>query len=222
MNRLQICLNKGRQKLPEQNFGGYMNKFAPFSLIALLLLAGCVIQSLNCFYTNEARHPMPGVAGKWSLKAQGGSEVKGKVRDWEFSEDCVLAYDDKGVRSKLETVYFKAGENIFVDCTAGSADEGTVNAYWLVNVMPVHTLCKVALDGDTLKFIPLDVKGTVKLYKEGQSGLKAVEAQGEADKVIFTSTAEEWIVFLRKNGSSAELFPEKSAYVFKKTSGSEK
>jgi hypothetical protein len=199
-----------------------MKKLAPLSFCAMLLLAGCVIQSLNGFYTDESRCPMPGVVGKWQLVAQGGSEVKDKIKEWELAEGGITAYDEKGVKSKLETVYFKVADSVFVDCTAGAAEENSANIYWILNVMPVHTLCKVVLDKETLKFIPLDFKQMKKTYDEGKSGLKAVKAQSEADRIIFTSTSEEWIEFLKKNGSSKELFPEKTAYILKKNSGSEK
>ena len=111
-------------------------------LVAISILTGCVLQSLNKFYTDESRIPLPAVCGEWQGVEKDAKDTNENEKDkvtpmmkpWKFTEDNLVAYDEKNVASNIKTVYFKAGENIFVDCSSGELDKeknNCVNGYWL-------------------------------------------------------------------------------------------
>lgn len=184
--------------------------------VPVLILAGCFIQSLNPFYTNESRTELPQIAGKWQLvneKSEQENEKVKKITPWEISQDKMTTYNEKNLSSEIETVYFKVGSNVFVDATAGEPKQ---NEYWCAGVHPVHTIGKVELEGDKLIIIPADYNVLKKMVEEGKASLKFVEPVEKNNIVIYISKPEEWIEFLKANGGSAEVFKRENALTFKK------
>ena len=81
---------------------------------------------------------MPQVHGKWKLIKSVGDDMTGKnINPWEFSDDELTTYAENNIFAEIEIVYFKVGENYFVDCMAGDPDEGKMNPYWAFLNRPI-------------------------------------------------------------------------------------
>lgn len=191
-------------------------------LVAMAALAGCIVQSLNKFYTNESRTPLPAVCGEWQpVEKDAKDNEKSKLLPWKFTEDNIVTYDEKNVSSNITTVYFKVGENIFVDCSTGELDKeknNCVNGYWLFCLRGVHTLCKVELGGNDLKLVPINSEKLAKMVESKECDLNFVKQDGSEAKeaLLYVSGPAEWLKFLEKFGADKELFKSDSALVFKK------
>lgn len=186
---------------------------------ALAVLSGCVVQSINTFYTDESRVPMPQIVGKWHPVSKEKANKDEKLPpEWIFAEDNVLTSDEKGIQSELETVYFKAGDSVFVDMSPGKLDDEknkAVNGYWLMCTAPMHTVCKVEIKGNELKLVPANLKEILKMVETQKCELKTVKGNSKDSVEIFISSSAEWLKFLAKYANDKEVFDEQSALLFK-------
>lgn len=189
---------------------------AAFSFSLMLLLSGCIVKSLNKFYTSESRINLPEICGTWKLVPKESEKKKEQNIKWNFQENTILTTDENGIQSPLDAVYFKVGNNIFVDLYPGKLDDKnkTVNGYWMSCVEPVHTLCKVVLVEDSLKLIIPNVQKIKSACSEGRANLKFVDRENLNEIEIFISSADEWIKFLTEFGDDSEIFKEDSALYF--------
>lgn len=187
-------------------------------------LTGCFVQSIHPFYTDAARVKMPEVLGEWDLVAATGEDLSTNgVKPWVFSEGdenrySILVHDKENAAAQIKAVFFKAGEQVFCDFTAGALpDEMKLNTYWVFNVRAVHTVYRADLGGDELKLIPLDFQWVTKAIENKELDLPHIKEEGN-DKAIplFTATPAEWGTFLKAHGASTNAFPEKNAFVLKR------
>ncbi len=145
-----------------------------------------------------------------------GNDVSNKkITSWKFTEKSIETYDEENIYSKLDVVYFKVGDNHFIDLTAGEPKFET-NFYWGAGLTLVHSLCKIEIDKDTLTITPLDIEWFTDKIKNKQLNISYVKAIHEDSNYIFTSTPKEWVAFLIKYGNDPDLFNEEYRFVFKK------
>lgn len=189
--------------------------------ILCLLLAGCYVQSLHPFYTKEKVMDFPKIVGDWKVIQHGERYIPYSEQiPWKFSKDSLEIVDDKGIRSRIKATYFKVGDAVFLDSTADDPDEhGGIGKYWVAHVYPVHMLCKVVVEGDTLTLMPLNYdwfeKNKEKLGKE----IPYIEVD---EPMMFTATSEQWISFLQKHKDTKEVFDQENAYILKQSKDSSK
>ena len=189
--------------------------------IFCLLLAGCYVQSLYPFYTKKAVINFPEILGDWKVIKHGEKYIPYSEQiPWKFSKDSLEIVDEKGIRSRIKATYFKVGDALFLDSTAADPDEqGNVGGYWVAHVYPVHMLCKVVIEGDTLTLMPLNYdwleKNKDKLGKE----ISFVEID---EPVLFTATSEQWLSFLQKHKDTKDVFDQENAYILKRSKDSVK
>lgn len=192
--------------------------FLAAAFFPMLILAGCYVQSLNPFYTNESRTDFPQIVGKWQMfneQTEQKGEQQKKTTPWEIEQNKMMTYDEENVAGEVMTVYFKVNENVFVDATAGTPNQKT-NGYWGAGIHPVHTICKVELEGDKLYLIPADYQAVKKMAEEGKTSLKFIESSDKNSVVIYISKTEEWLEFLKTNGNNQEIFNKAHALNFRK------
>lgn len=186
-----------------------MKRLLLISIVFLffLFLPGCILQSFYPFYTSDVTIEMPQVHGKWKLIKSVGDDMSGKNIDpWEFSEDGLITYSENNIAAEIEIVYFKVGENYFVDCMAADPDEEKMNPYWVFLMRPIHSLCKLELQENTLKLIPVDIDALGTLMRERKIDLKIIKKADESDINLFTATPSEWVEFLKNHGDDQKLF----------------
>jgi hypothetical protein len=193
------------------------------------LLSGCYIQSLNKFYTNDLKIELPQISGEWIPLNPEGKDVSDKsIPPWKFSnyegnsEGTIDTFDvefkGNNKYSELEVAYFKIGDNIFMDYTAGELSghrllHGEIgNFFWTTGVTITHSVCKIIFENDHLIIIPINYKWFEDRINENTMNLSFIRT----DNYIFTATTEQWVSFLKTYGSDKDVFSEKNKFVFKK------
>ncbi|MCZ6690179.1 MAG: hypothetical protein O7H41_11285 [Planctomycetota bacterium] len=180
---------------------------APLKLavvVAVMLLSGCVIQSLHPFFTKEAVIPLPEkLKGKWDVFDPDDKSIAKKP--WEFQEDGdVITYDDKGRRGKLEATFFKVGDQLYVDATVGGAVEKNQSMWRAITILPIHVVCKVEISKEKVLLRPLDFKWMKKALKKEKAKLSKEDVKVEGDDhFVLTASSEEWMKFLEETGDEA-------------------
>jgi len=187
-----------------------MNARFAWPLLGAVLLSGCV-QSLNPFFTDDAKVAMPELNGRWILLDDNGHPKP--QRDWMFEDGKIMTYSEKGGSGVLAASWFKVGGQLYVDTTAASPEPETVSDWWVFHVMPVHILCKVERDDNRLVFMPLDAEWMKQAMSNGVVSLPRVEGQ-EDDLLLFNAVSEQWMTFLKEQGTNDAAFSGGSRYVF--------
>jgi len=195
-----------------------MKKKVLLLLFCGLLLSSCYIQSLNKFYTDDLKVELPQIEGEWNSIIQMGEDVSNKknISPWKFTKDKIETYDENNKYSELEAVYFKIGDNLFMEFTAGrpSKSLGDIgNFFWSAGITGTYSLCRVTLTDDNLVIIPLNYKWFEDRMKEKTLNLGCVKTDNNC---IFTAPTEQWTSFLKKYGSDKDVFSESYKFVFKK------
>ena len=201
-----------------------MSKFKVLAVMfaSIAVLVGCVVQSVHPFYTKEAIVAIPKeMKGEWQQLKESGEPGK-DISPWSFTDNTILTVEEKNVKSTLEAVYFKVGESLFVDCTAGEPDKELqkhMNGYWLFSIARIHHVSKVELSGDKLSLTPLNYEWVEKNLKAKNLSLPHVlrkEKDNEEGFPLFTATPKEWMGFLEKYASDKEAFNPKNAFKFQR------
>jgi len=185
-----------------------------FPLVAVMTAAGCIVQSFFPFCREESKVPVPELIGDWQLLTSFGADVAGKGIVWSFESEKIVARDEKTNAATIGVAYFKAGGQLFCDSWAG--DAGDMAAwYWIWHVRPVHTVSKVELNNDVVKFRPLDLEWLTNRVARGKVKLAAVDNPKDSWP-LFTCSPAEWEKFLAKYAADTNAFPDTHLFVLKK------
>ncbi|MDP8217587.1 MAG: hypothetical protein P9M03_02550 [Candidatus Theseobacter exili] len=197
-----------------------------FFLICLLfsahLISGCVVLSFDPIYSDDNKIETPAsLIGQWNVIKLTGSDVSDKKIDpWNFKVDKVLVFDEHNVPAEINLVFFKVDDLIYCDVEPASVDEGKINFYWLLLVVPFHSICQVKIEEDTLILTPLNYDWLKDAIEEKKVSVPAYEYKME-DITLFKSEPVEWVHFLRKYGADPEAFSDENAFVFKRNKTSD-
>jgi len=179
-------------------------------LTMMLILAGCIVQSVNRFYTEASVCTIPSVAGEWRLLDDKGAPVPGKP--WVFQDGKVVTYEKNGAPADIKVTYFRIGETFFMDSTVDEPAAGS-NHWWTMHVSPVHVVSKIEIQDSRMTLTPVDYRWLDKAVKDKSVTLQHVRLQ-EGDSLLFTASPEEWGVFLKKYARDRAVFSEENALRF--------
>ena len=187
------------------------------AVLCTILLSGCFIQSFCPFYTENMAIEMPGIAGKWLLVKKGNEDVSQKYPEpWVFGEDEITTFE-RSVRSVLNARYFKAKDLTFVDLSPSARNnDKDLNECLKFHLIPVHSVCKVALTDNALELTPLDRKWVHQMFQEDKIPLSHVVVEGQGEHIVLASPPEELATFLRNHGSDTNAFSAKASYTFRR------
>ena len=181
-------------------------------VLAVCLLAGCVVHSVNPFYTRDLIAEMPGLYGQWMLTKSTFRE--GTEKPWTFSNGAIMIPGDKGTVTTIVARFFRINDVLFLDTTADEPQED-MSLWWTLHISPMHTVSKVLVDEKTLRIIPLNASWMEKAVRDKTIALPSVwHEEGKAH--LFTASSAEWVEFLKKFGSDPQAFPEADAFVFER------
>ena len=195
-----------------------MKRFLPFLLC--ILLSGCYVQSLTKFYTDDLKVELPQVVGDWASIIHMGDDVSAeKITPWKFTEDTIETYDANDKYSELQVVYFRIGDNLFMDFTAGEPSkddsEGSGNLFWGAGVTLTHSLCRITIKEDSLIMVPMNIEWLEEKIEDKALALSFVKADKDSN-YIFTVSAEQWVVFLKTHADEKNLFDEDLKFEFQR------
>lgn len=191
-------------------------------LVTLLFVTGCVVQSIGPFCTDKSVIYVREAIGEWTLQRDSGDDVStNAIRAWVFAGDvatnCTLkAFDKENLGATFEVKFFKLGKETFLDVIPSEpSDENKINSYWGWTTRAVHTVCKVGLDGNELTLIPLDYDW---FKKKLQNGKATLPYAGNLEELpLVTASPKQWEAFLSKHAASPDAFPNKHAFVLKRS-----
>ena len=186
-------------------------------VVSVLNLSGCVVWSINKFFTKDLIVKVDGIKGDWKLITQCDEDVEHQqVNNWTFTDHQVYVYSAQGkyfgsgdMRNDFEVTFFKINNTILADVIAELSKPRRENGYFEFTVIPMHILMKVVIENDKLTLSPLlNTKGFMMHNNERIKSLTYVKYQGDDDFRLYTSTPEEWVEFLKKNLTDEQLFAE--------------
>lgn len=178
------------------------------------ILTGCFVQSLYPCHTEENLVKVPELVGAW----READDEKLKNPPWVFGEDQTIVTYGEGTPSAIEARYFRIGDHLFTDWTAGDpGDNAGINLYWRIHVMRTHSVLKVDLEGDRLALTPMDLEWATKTLSQDPPPLSHLAAE-EDDRPLITATPEDWETFLRQHAANDAAFKPDSAMNFVRVS----
>lgn len=195
-----------------------MTKFLHYTACVVLaaLLSGCIVQSIQPFYTEDLVVELPSIRGKWRLATIEGKAAEKQERPWEFTKDQIETYDGE-VSSRVSVTYFKVMDAVLADITVAPlrSDEGP-NVWWTIHVMPVHSLWRVELSGNSLMLTPLNYAWIRSLLAKKKPVLAHAESDDKDLRTLLTGPSKELVAFLRENVADPKAFLSTESYVFER------
>jgi hypothetical protein len=185
-----------------------------FALAVVIVATGCLVQSFYPFCREESKVQVPELTGEWQLLTDWGKDVTAKNLLWTFESEKIIMRDEETNTAKIAIAYFKAGGQLFCNSIAGDAGD-KVNSTWLWHVRPVHSVSKVELKDDVVKFRPLDLEWLTNNVSRGGVKLAAVDNPKDSWPLFICKTVE-WEKFLTKCAADTNAFPDTHIYVLKK------
>lgn len=186
-------------------------------IILSALLSGCFIQSFQPFYTDESVIDLPEIVGEWQLVKIGNDDASAKYPEpWAFAENEITTFENN-VRSDLGVTYFKIGNVTFADLTpAETSGENNPNEWWLLHVVPVHSVCRVELSAETLILTPLNGEWVGSLMETEKISLSYLVVGDEDDQMVLTATPAELNQFLEDHLDAEDAFPDAHSHTFER------
>ena len=185
------------------------------SWLIFLSLSGCIVQSLNPFYTEESLIDTPeSILGKWKL-VKSPFVGDDDVLPWRFETDEVITFDKNNNEAILTVRYFKIDENIYASFFPDEPDN-KLNTYWVACIQPVHTCCKVEISKNQLVFEPINLNYIIKLIEKGEKIPYFKPENDEDQNIIFTASSDQWFSLLKKYNNDQKLFSEEDKFLLKR------
>jgi hypothetical protein len=190
-------------------------RFARILLFALIIntftLSGCLVQSIDPYYTDGSITDIPALKGQWTLVEEQGKKLQ-PVKAWVFEGDKIITYAERVSEGVLRAKCFKVGDSLFMDTYPDDPDE-KANKWWVMHVFPIHVLTKIELQDDHLTLTPINESWMQDALKNGTLALPHIRQKGE-NSVLFTASPEQWMEFLKKYAANKSVFDEKNSLRF--------
>jgi len=178
--------------------------------ITMLFLSGCIVQSLNPFYTPDAVIETPIKNGTWKMIDKNGKpEI---TKPWLFENNKITVYDEEGFSGIVKVVYFRVEDTLFIDATADEPCD-KICAWWAMNLAPIHTICRIETKDSNLTLTPIDFDWIDKALKAKTFHLPYLKNKGW-DSFLITASSKDLMIFLKKNRQDNKLFSGTHAMKF--------
>jgi hypothetical protein len=192
-------------------------------VLPLLLGSGCVVLSLKPYAPEKERLEAAPEAlqGRWRAVRIGDQTPPEKA--WELTDSTLLTYDMKGRAGRLETIFFRLGEELYCDFTSAPPPEDGEwdgpGEFWMFHTAPLHSLVRVDREEDELRFT-LAQYGWFKAHL--QENPKALAHTTWQDGMLFfIASPEEWYAFLEEHHQDEDCFAEKPFIVLRRLPAAE-
>lgn len=105
----------------------------------------------------------------------------------------------------------------FADVTvAPLPDDQGPNVWWIIHVMPVHSLWKVDLSVSRLSVTPIDCVWMRKILATKKMILSHVQSDDKGFRTLLTGSPKQLMAFLRENATNPSVFSRAESYVFER------
>lgn len=178
-----------------------MRKFASIVLMCIAL-GGCVLGSVNPFYTPDLVVDMPELHGNWTYEV---NPEPGEGALVSISEGKITISDKGAPPADARLTFFKVDGTLFADFYP---DEGQLKFTLVGEGVPVHLISLVNYQEGRLLFNPLDYEWLLKQAESGSVNIPFKKSsEDEGADVILTASPEQWIEFLKTHRSNTRAFP---------------
>jgi len=193
-----------------------------WTALAAAVCGGCIVQSLNPFFTEGFVVNVPEVEGQWELTKHLGGDLKDKVDPWVIGKAkatnatwyTIRSFDTENHEGSLAATFFRIGDDLFCDISPAAGDSR--NRYAAFNTIRAHVLGRVVLKDDVLRFELLS-----RSWIEAATGRKEIDlsmvVRGQS-KVLFSAKSADWVAFLEKHGKTEGVFDSKRVMELKRIS----
>jgi hypothetical protein len=173
------------------------------ALAYCMLLSGCVVGSLNPFYTEDLVVEQPQLEGSWYFTEDIESNDESPL---VLSKGKMIIYDDKGQPAESKITFFKIDDVLFADIFP---QEGQLKEDLVKDGKPVHLISRVRIiSAERFSFNALDYDWLAVELEAGRIQLPFEKVNSDAgNDIIFTATSEQWVEFLRKYKDDLQAFP---------------
>ena len=187
-----------RLVLPRRLFG--------FAGVLLLALTGCFPLALHPFYRQKDVVFDRALLGVWA-------EKEGDDDSWTFETGTNQSYrvtvKDEKRSDHLEGFLFKLGTNTFLDLTVGERTfkEHDLDGFSGLHLVPVHTVARVRLRGDTLTLSFMDLEWLGKLLEKNPNAIRHEMAgvKDNDERLVLTASTSELQAFIQEHLDEAFL-----------------
>lgn len=191
----------------------FLNPLRKFTFFVFFcsLISGCLVQSLNPYYTEDLLIERPELNGKWIPV-----DDKNEAAYWVFDNNEITVHgktDDK--LDYLDVHYFKLDNIIFIDLTVTNFKNYHATDTSLIHLFPVHTVYKLKINRDSLTIIPLNKDWFEEAVKNKEIEIPFITSS-ESEPILYTNYSSSWVDFLKKYGDNHQAFDEKFGFILMK------
>jgi hypothetical protein len=158
-----------------------MKKISRFLLVAMCILAGCVVSSVCPFYTGQDLVTTPLLSGTWSATSD-----KDKPETWRFDEGPGHSYRLTMTSPGDVQIYiahaFRLRGQLFLDMSSTNTAD--------LDVLPMHTIMKVALNDPKVLFALMNYDWLTNYVATNPAAVQHVFVQTSTDYTRLVLTAE--------------------------------
>lgn len=173
-------------------------------LISCFFLSGCVVGSIEPFYTSDLVVEKQDLFGRWDFDDSANPVPNSQII---ISSGKVTIFDDDGNPLDAKLTFFRVEDSLFADIYA---DEGKLKEDLVgESPPPVHLVALVKVEEDKVKFNDLNYDWLSKEVVLGRINIRYTRASPTTD-ILFTPTSQEWVEFLKKYRNSSKAFPSET------------
>ena len=181
------------------------------SFIIVTLIAGCV-RSLYPLFTDEDVVFNPKLVGTWTEKDgknvwifQKSGEKNYELSYFEADYGNVLGKTERGDTAKFIAQLGKLGKYYFLDITPGETNTKVKNGFYNFHLVPVHSISRIWIEGDTIRLSLLDNDWLKKMIDNNAFKISHSRVN---DQIILTASTEELQDFVVRYADNNKAFPK--------------
>ena len=182
-----------------------------FVLLFALLIAGCV-RSLYPFFTEDDLIFEPKLVGTWIEKEAKNTwifEKKGEkeyiLHHYEAEYGSSMGAKVPGDTAKFTAQLGKLGKYIFLDISPDEVETNIKNGFYNFHLLPLHTISRVWLEGDSLKLAMFDSEWLENMINNNAFKIKHAKLN---DQLILTASTSELQQLIQKYAENTKAFPK--------------
>jgi len=181
------------------------------ALSVVLLIAGCV-RSLYPLFTEDDLIINPKLIGTrterdgkniWIFEKSG--EKSYELRYYQAEYGDVLGKMERGDTAKFIAQLGKLGKYYFLDISPGETNTKVKNGFYNFHLLPVHSISRIWIEGDTLRLSLLDNDWLKKMIDNNAFKISHSRIN---DQIILTATTEELQDFVVRYAENSKAFPK--------------
>lgn len=178
-----------------------MRKLYLSVLLGCFLLSGCVVGSINPFYTPDSVVKRPDLYGRWDFDKSQNPQPNSQAI---ISEGKATIFDAGGKPLDAKITFFKVEDSLFADIYP---DQGDLKVRLVGEQAPaVHLVALVKPETDRIKFNELNYDWLSQEVESKKINLRYTRMGVNTD-ILFTPTSNEWMEFLKKYRNDPNAFP---------------